>query len=520
MTEYKKYDAIAKDLKDYLNKFRNQDTQEILNQINTEISVTLNDYKLKFENKEITSEEVEQMFCSEKIKGFVKNSSAESPKIKIGSFSNILMFTERWTKRPQDTFKDYYCLLTYKKGYNEVKLAYNSTNNGNGKHPLSKQFLSDFFKNDTYLYVLSEEMSEVGKETKVLDVFFPKIDVLVLSRLGERKFELKNCNNRKNHGLCTIEWVDERRMNAFQFVFNQSRRKLILRFSLPLETFRNNQLNIIMGMFLITEESGKVEAGTAILERNSTGNTLEPFQFLPLRTRPNLVPQPIKSYLCDGRLNWLKLPSDPVYDLKSLDRWIVRKNKKLLTRKKPTRIRYLVTFPISSPKDKNFGRDTVATLNECFSNFSTKNHISHEVESLFRNDEKFDSMDELTKSIDYYLKRRNSQILIYPETRSKIQSVGPRTVNKEMLGYMSESMNIVFIVPNFSSNDYERISSIYTMIGYSIALGKHTFVLFNDINTLPFALQESNPDLKLSVWQYEKLEEIPFLFHYKMPKEE
>ncbi len=111
-------------------------------------------------------------------------------------------------------------------------------------------------------------------------------------------------------------------------------------------------------------------------------------------------------------------------------------------------------------------------------------------------------------------KLKNKQIVIYPK-RSKLYSRDERNIetkyiNKELFEYINKSLNVVFIYPKA---EYKNPSSIFPLIGYSISLKKRTFILCPDKNMLPIILREKASFLELYVYEYDHIEQIPFLLN-------
>ncbi|WP_420572763.1 hypothetical protein [Kordia sp.] len=373
-------------------------------------------------------------------------------------------------------------------------------------NPMENAALSSFFENPCYLYVYDEDLAKVNKETDPLKYHFPNIDALVLEYDKEQhEFTLRNTSNAKHrkkedHFHGKIHWCKESQnakddCNAFDIIFEKSRTKLILRFHLPYERMTDDiEFDLILGAFLISMKKGNVAIGTIVLHRNIEGKPLTPykFDFSKEQSSDETPPEAIQKYLFDRYKNWIKIPYDQ-WNLDDFSLWLEKKHGKNYTATRIITYDYLITHP-NSALDRN-----------------DWNKLNRLIKLFFENPTKaIENSTGLTENQKKYLgefialKYQNNRFVQYPNSEKERKH--HERINRDFIRELIQSLNVIIIIPK---GNYERISSIYTIIGYSIALKKRTLVFFEKGVERPNILKEPEKKVNLYVYDYENLFEIP-----------
>lgn len=514
--------VLAHELRRFMEPFYGKPQEVIVKSINKSVLSKANKRRNELAVPKSSLKANREKFDSKEFSDYVTVKENPDPEtIKFTSFSGLPTFMGGWSRGNTKT-RDTYSMLIFNCGFKEL-LEREDIDADNVLKPVSSPMdevvVSDFFKNGVRLFVYSEDMETVGKETRFLDLYYPKIDSLILKSVGGDKLALINLPSRIEHGLGKIEWISNGSKNSFQIVFPSSPRRLNLRFCLPNKQYLNNDMQILIGLFLITnEDTGKVQAGSVVLQRSQNNLNLEPYQYNPLARNNKDIDEALVIYLYDRYKNWIKSPGQKIYDFESLNDWFNDKEEKYYTRRRPIKNKFLVTFPITSLKDEDKSEEIEKTLKLCFRDFAGYNHLSDRIKRKVVVDKEIKSEDELIVKIDKYLKERFAQIYFSPSEMQEIEYMEHRKINTELFHQINQSLNVVFVVPGQKVLDYKNISSIYTIIGYCLALRRNTFILCESRNTLPLILKKSINEMKLNVWTYTNLKEIPFLFYYKMEK--
>jgi len=78
--------------------------------------------------------------------------------------------------------------------------------------------------------------------------------------------------------------------------------------------------------------------------------------------------------------------------------------------------------------------------------------------------------------------------------------------NAQLLKKISRISDLVFVIPNLKLNP---ISSIFTAIGYGVALKKKCFIFFQEGVERPKMISENKSDTKIFIYKYERESDIP-----------
>jgi hypothetical protein len=441
-------------------------------------------------------------------------------------------------KNPQKGRIDYFALCLGYDGFSEFKKGIADLEGSpedeksNVINPMDYEPIKDFFENPNYLYVYDEDLVEEEKETTLKLFHYPNIDALVLSYDSHKEeFTLKNIytnkektKKKKDHKKGEISWCKEKNegqndMNSFDIVFKESRTKLILRISFPYEDYEDGkEFNLLLGAFLIARKRGSVAVGTVVIERNLKNETLEPYRyeykngssFNEISSKNSLIPprDEIQNYLYDRYKNWIKIPYKK-QNFKEFEAWVRKKNKKNYAEHGIKMFDYLICHPNSSLTSK-----AKADLQKKVLDLIDKPRKTIESSKLLTEKDK----DILGK---YICEKRNSnKIKIYPPTdRDRAHY---EQINKDFFLELKKTVNVLIIIPKEGYKD-EKISSIYTVIGYCLALKKRTFVFFESKSERPNILQKGEKNVNLHVYDYEYVSKIPEILinnHFKDDWEE
>ncbi|MDB4293110.1 hypothetical protein N9954_06835 [Maribacter sp.] len=384
-----------------------------------------------------------------------------------------------------------------------------------------------FFKNPCFLFAHNEEIVKPGAPTEYKKIHNPEIDAHVITaNINSGEVVLNNQipqKNRVHHGTGVFSWsIPEK---AFDITFPSSDRKLILRFEIPKLTENARHIDLILGSFSYVHESGRIVWGTVLLKKEEK-ETLDPFCFEFKNPERQNLPEPIQQYFFDRYKNWHKLPDTSIFDLDSLKVWLSKKHEQDYTRRKVTEIDYVIMYPMTSFEDKKEAEMESMIKNQLDlilkdfkkNNAPLKNHYNLIDEPGTTPEQRIIKIhDDLTR------KYEKERIVLFPVQKVDFRSEGLEKLNKDLLDYINRSISVVFIIPGFDANNkklkYTSISSIYTIIGYCVALKKKTFVFYQNEKHLPFILKRSVKNMELYVWKYQDLGEIPFHFYHSYHKE-
>lgn len=528
---------LASEIQDFLNMHREVSPDEVKQSLTDKV-------KNAVIKNELNNSVVANDFISKKFKDWVLTGKMPDEKYLIPKLESICEFAFGF-RNPKDYSLDAFSVALHGWGFLKYKDSIaNRKDPSISENPLSNDFLKSFFQNGCFLYVYSEENQRVGERTEFLDLYYPKIDALVLHLTSDNKIELLNLSDGTVHGIGTAKWISERSKSSFRVSFPESPRKLRLRFCLPAAEFLSSETKLIIGLFLITnEDNGKVQAGITVLHRNDQTSTLSPFLYDPQDPNPRHTPPPVViEYIYERYLSWIKTPGKRIYDTTTLTTWIKEKNEQHYAKRRPIENKFLVTFPITSFKKRADFDNLQNELNRTFFDFSTRKTITERITRIIESRSSPDSEDVVVKKIDSYLRDNRYKIKLFPKSLDVEDIEKGEKINTDLFAEITKSLNIVFIIPSMNhdrkdkkkiskylrgiifgekpESTFQRISSIYTIVGYCLALKRNTFILCKNKEDLPLILQEPIAKMKLQVWQYSSIGEIPFLFYYKMHRDQ
>lgn len=380
------------------------------------------------------------------------------------------------------------------------------------RNPLEEKdsILKNFFKYPAYLYVYDEGLRKAEKKRpRKKDRFYPVINTLFLDYISrDEGFTLRNIEGRDDHTLGNPKWCKEHPKgkndsNAFDISFRNSRSKLILRIHVPYKKREDEEkFDLLLGAFLWCQKKGYIAAGNVIIKRNkkkiemSKGLTYD--YKLGNQHPNNKKPHPdvaILRYLVDRRRNWMKIPYDKD-NFNEFAKWLNDyRNTENHTMQEIIENDFLITYPSNAFESINERTNFIGSIKKTFA----------DIEKLIEKDNGLDS--EERRLIVNYLKCKEAQkkILMFPSA-DKIRE-HYSTINRDFFRVLNQSLNIIFIIPKIKNPN--QISSIYTTIGYAVALERRVIVLFEEGVEKPTLISESEPEIDLYVSNYKHLYEIP-----------
>lgn len=369
-------------------------------------------------------------------------------------------------------------------------------------NPFIENALKQFFDQDCYVYAYDEDLTKLREENRK-KYHYPNIDALVLTYDG-KYFTLKNIEDKENHYFGEFTWCgqsydESTNNNAFDIVFKESPTKLILRIHYPNKNYKHgNSLDLMLGAFLVTRKKGNLSMGNVVLLKDKAKKDKKPFKYrfkdIGFKQQQE-INETIKWYLFDKYRNWINVPYDKS-TIKDLEVWLKKKKRKNYTDKRVTQYDYLITCPSTSYKEKD-----------------ERNRITQNILDLLEKSEEKLKGDKFLKdsyreafSKDIEKKMKEKKILLYPDPETPREKAD--YINYKFFENLNQSMNVIIVIPK---RDYKKISSIYTVIGYCIALGKNTFVFYQKGIKMPNLLTHTEEEVNLYVRKYEQLNHIPRL---------
>jgi hypothetical protein len=367
-------------------------------------------------------------------------------------------------------------------------------------HPMKNDYLKMFFERDCYVYAYDEDLAEGGEETDTRTYHYPNIDALVLSFDGAY-FTLKNINGKSDHKIGQAKWCggfkNKKKENvAFEIVFKESPNDLTLRIHFPYKKLKKESVfDLMLGAFTMSEK-GNIAIGKILIYKEKTkGKKSFKYEFKQNKHKYKVKPI-IQEYLFDRYKNWIKVPSKKA-KLSDLYEWLTKKNGKNYTHRKITLYDYLITCPNTSFEVSGSDRNKLVG--------EIQKIIKDPISSL-TNDE-FLEKNHADKLVEYIEeKKKNNKIYLYPKSTTSRKNTGK--INRDFFRKLNSAINVIVVIPKAT---YERTSSIYTVIGYCIALKKKTFVFYENEVEMPNLLSRSEPSVNLFVKEYKKVSDIPRL---------
>ncbi|MFK7832106.1 MAG: hypothetical protein AB8B52_02405 [Winogradskyella sp.] len=385
--------------------------------------------------------------------------------------------------------------------------------------PLDNELIKSLFVNDCYLYTYSEAIGKPDQDTNYKDINFPTIDALVVQLNSlNNTFEIKNIQEEDNHSEGIISWAGKTDGIAFDINFPQKDRSLHLRFHIPSLHQNHKDVYILLGTFSFVHFTGLIVRGTVVLEKQNEKQQIEPYKYkFSFNNQSDNEPPPeIQKLLFDRYLNWSKMKGN-IYNHQTLKNWIKKREKNEYIRTKKRDFKYLITYPVTSLEttlQNKIGKSFERVIDDFKQNNSEPS--SDTLKRLLRKNNYHDhgSLKNLIKTIDENLKNDKHLIELFPLSKDNISSENKIDLNKAIFDSINRAVTVVIVIPN---GEYLKKSSVYTIAGYSIALRKKTFILHQDQEDLPLVIQENIKSMGLYVYQYETIEELPFLFYLKNP---
>jgi len=462
-------------------------------------------------------------FCNEEYRKILKNKPAlvATNKLSVSDNEFIIDFLVR-KKGGNKISLDYYSLCVGSYGYlafqekcieearkNELKVI------GNDEfHPMKKTAIQEFFKYPCHTYCYDEDLTKETEGTDPKFFHYPNIDALVLEHT-DNVFTLKNVPTDKNakdgdkekkkkedHELGIISWckssfesTDDN--NSFDIVFKKSRTKLILRIHFPYENYNDGEdFDFMLGAFLFASKKGSIAVGTVLIERNKENKEIFPYKYEFKKGKEGNTPEPreeIQNYLYDRYRNWIKIK----YNYKSfaqLKKWQKEKDKDDYTKNTIKIFDYLISYP-----HRSIGKEEEERLEKTIELFFNNPQIALRKSTLESEDKEI-----LAK----YIKEKweKGKFRIYPPSR-KVRKDNVN-FNKNFFRELKKTVNAIFIIPNAT---YLQTSSVFTVIGYCIALKKRTFVFFEEGMVRPNILKNREPNVNLYIHPYKNIMDIPEL---------
>jgi hypothetical protein len=400
--------------------------------------------------------------------------------------------------------------------------------------------LNNFFKDTCYLYVFDQDTADKDSKKKKIIAEYPSIDALVLKKNEENSnlFDLENIDPgngvKAYYEKGTLEWGAKNK-KTINFQFKGHRRDLYLRFHIT----DSHNPDLIIGKFIFSQgRERRVICGSAILCKNGAklkeGGTLEVdkafnYKFKENDENSDKIPHQVKMYLFDKVNNWQKTPQKK-FSLGQLDDWLERKLNQHYTKKDIIVNDFLISYPGSSLTvkvgEKEIELETPINK-EIEKILSEGIDISLEINRGVRGNFQYD-VGSIKKLNAFLIKKNQAEkIEIYTENRKNhpdIYSGNNQEVNLEFFNMINRSFNIVFIIPEFDDakiktlekselDDFilnQRPSSIYTFIGFCVALKKRTFIFHQNRKKLPIVLKNNCEKLDIYINSFNKMEEIPF----------
>lgn len=415
-------------------------------------------------------------------------------KFKVSDQTHILHFLVT-NKTGQDKSLDYYSILAGFNGFNHFRRVYKKGINADFIPQIDNDNLREFFRTPNYIFVYDED-----KVRNRNNIRGSGIHALVLKIDGDKYFTLENIEGKQSHGQGVFEWSkDNDDFNSFDIRFKKSRSGLILRFHFPYQDYEEKQegLNLLLGAFIFTRKKGHVGVGTIILLKNQRNLEIKPYSFdfedQKASPKPPLV---IMKYLYDRHKNWIKVPYD-IFNLKQFEEWLKDKRSNNHTYKRVRKYDFVIFHPRHSLGDEKF-MDFALKLQAL-----VKNPHKH----ILKQDHSPEDKNELIK-LSAFIKKGfiSKSIIFYPEHKHPKTPISK--INSAFFQVLMEAKFSIFIIPDIDS---KRISSVFTTIGFSISQRKKTFVFHHvDVN-LPQLIKKSEERVRLFVYEYTQLEEIPEL---------
>lgn len=442
----------------------------------------------------------------------------------------VFLFGER---KPKSKKQDIFSLVLGYNGFLEFKRAVDKKISNGVKEVISKKeeiynpihhdAIKEFFSKPCYVYVYDEDLTVVNKKTSYKEYHYPNIDALVL-RYNNGFFALENTEDengdkRDDHKKGVMTWCAEVKngmpdYNAFDIQFGESRTKLILRIHFPYKKYKEKKtFDLLLGAFLFADIKGNLATGSVVVSKVVTQENVSPYKyrFKAGNKQERRPPPDVQRFLFDRYRNWHKIPYD-IMNLNSFNRWLQDTYREGYNRTNITLYDYLITYP-SNGIEKS--EDVLKIKGEIL-NLLKKPEVVYE--------SKRDDIEEKNKNLLVkYIKEKFSareegkKIIVYPNPN--VKRVHFDSINREFLELLSQTVNSIFIIPD---DNFKQTSSIFTVIGYCIALKKRTFVFFQEgeKNTRPNILEKSEEKINLYVYSYKEVSEIPVILTKNFFKEQ
>lgn len=438
----------------------------------------------------------------EKLRSFIKKSSST---FTLDSSFNIDLRTVQdfllGIKSPHSDKLDKFAILCEYFGFKHFcKQIVNVKTSNSINSPLENSYLKSFFKTPCYIMAYDEDIVRSSSVDYRPKVDFPRFDILVLNLdLNSSYFTLQAPDNNRSHRIGEISWCKNYSAdnNAFDIKFLESKTDLILRFHFPYEDYEEvNEFNLLCGSFMFARKKGHVAVGTVIAFKPKINNKkIVPaiYSFAPDAINPIEVPDSICQYLYDRKMNWIKIPYNN-YSLDVFNKWITKKYESNYIYERVKENEFLILYPRDSISEED--RRNLKIRMKIFLN----NPSSCITPDSFENQE-----DQIDFEKFVQAKFKGNRIKVLSE------NLNPQSLNESFLKLLAKSVNIIFIIPNVKSN---QLSSIHLGIGQSIAMRKNTFVFCDKEvkGVQPRYIQNSEQKVRLFVYEYEELNEVPITF--------
>lgn len=442
----------------------------------------------------------------------------------------ILMFLLKGSNASADTY-DYYALSLGHSGYLAFK-QFCDDNYPNNKdvfkektiNPIDEsEELKKFFKNESYLYVYDDNLTEPKDDTDPVKILEPTLDAIVLKYDKKiEKFNILNLPEKEGYYGGSISWTNKKKC-AIKIKFLNETRELVLMVQVPKQVKRSEKIEILLGSFILSTIGGEIATGSIALRcKDNNGN--HPYTYCYKKNEAYIVKSDkgeriikdnnpnkvVREYFFDRGLNWHKVPSG-IRTFDDINSFLTKQRGKDFLKKEPKEQAFLLMFPVSSfSKDG----DNVELPQKLYQEIK-KNIINYDVDKeipqfLIDYKKYNNKYFEIEFSVlrEKLLKMYKEQrISLYPDFNFR-QFIKGKSNVEELFPRLNRTKNVVLIIPRDTD---KRISSLYVVAGYSIAMKLSTFIFYQDIKLLPKNLRSPEKALNLYVHRYENLNEIPVL---------